>query len=569
MKALSDEDVITSRARLTMLGGQSAIPTNHKYLQRSTALMKTWLKGNVGYADIEGRFNQMRERIVLAWTAQGPRYITRASATLARGWYQPSNGRAAFVYNDDFAKRVVHAVMHTSAHGCSHTARNDLVASFIREGRPGATLLMIDTFLLVLEPALRLHSPTEQMHSVLRDAGEFRAVSIDACYKPCLTVIDQKKHGNADRYTKSRFKHKTLIKKPASVSRASPKCASQKLKLSKSADKERRRKLELHCISTTLTLSGCIVGADAMFSEKASDWIAAVARGVGPACDDTEVIKADSAAKLDCVEAYNAFKNVQGFLQDPLHRAFDVEHHSDGKLTPASIDVRRAHRKFNVPLPTRTRNLYYGKRTKDKFEHRRNMTPSFESVLTHTTEASATKRLKKLNEHVPYDSANEYFHDIAAIVVVHASILPSKSGKKQTPRNVIVNAATFSNFEYLQNNSRFLRSVATDTFVPTGTTANEAVHLKLNRWFHNVWHQTRDNLIRSLRSFLTTHMLGWVSTRDFVGVPPCRYGDGMTKLVLASAERQLVNGNDADTNDTGTTQSQRVLTIARDLLKHR
>ena len=74
---------------------------------------------------------------------------------------------------------------------------SDLEFQFFREGLPGAFLLP-KFHILVMElqqAVLGMTDVRRRTHAFLASNGEYECVSVDGSYKPCMSLIDQVKHG--------------------------------------------------------------------------------------------------------------------------------------------------------------------------------------------------------------------------------------------------------------------------------------------------------------------------------------------------------------------------------------
>ena len=100
-------------------------------------------------------------------------------------------------------------------------------------------------------------------------------------------------------------------------------------------------------------------------------------------------------------------------------------------------------------------------------------------LLTHMSMTDARQVLKSLSMKTPIVSAQHYFKVIAAMIVVYDTEMRRSNGES-TVKEILMNAATFENYQYLQNNARYLKRTEDPTDIPTGTTGNEAFHRGLS-----------------------------------------------------------------------------------------
>ena len=130
------------------------------------------------------------------------------------------------------------------------------------------------------------------------------------------------------------------------------------------------------------------------------------------------------------------------------------------------------------------------------------------------TVAQATKLLKEIDDTTAFRNQTEYNEILAAIIKKFPQDMKYKSSKDNA-FNVLKKLAKPSTFEYLQNNSKYLRRSRPTERIPTGITVNESEHAILKSHFSNVIHQSRARLRVVLREFVVARMTRWVLSRRF------------------------------------------------------
>ena len=119
------------------------------------------------------------------------------------------------------------------------------------------------------------------------------------------------------------------------------------------------------------------------------------------------------------------------------------------------------------------------------------------------TVKDAVRNLKDLDDHKPFKDTSGYYKVVASIIKIHTQALSKPA------LGVLKNIASPATFQYLQNNSRYLRLTQGRDDIPDGTPVNEAEHAIMKTWFSNVIEQSRARLWVSLRLFVAARKRRW------------------------------------------------------------
>ena len=418
-----------------------------------------------------------------------------------------------------FATRLLLTLAHPQNKGASRTVRDALVSSFIADGNPAALLLPCDTTLYnIAEKVLSEKHIENFVMNNMDEKEEFSCVSIDGHYKVPMSLVGQPKHGTTSQ-----------------------------------------SETEKHVLETIMSKTSCLIDVIPLFSERALVAIKAVCATLGVKSKYVLALKTDNAAKHDTRDTFKMLKNLRGVLQDPLHRVFKIETEYGGHRSEVSTKMREIVRKFSVPC-TERHPVYYTYRTKDlpKFQYR----STYERSLENMTKRRAKTLIKNVDAESPFRKPAEYFELLAAVVVHYDDHFRNK-----TKLNAIVaNAATVKQYEYLQNNARFLKQTSNAETIHDGTTANERMHFCLLGHFANVRYQTLRHLKIALRSFVVRQMLAWHLAKnvEFASSAERDQRSGtILKRFISSAESMLKRSKD----QSGVIVRKRPSCITTDLRK--
>ena len=333
---------------------------------------------------------------------------------------------------------------------------------------------------------------------------EFSCVSIDGTYKVPMSLVGQPKHGT---------------------------------------QKQSFQRSEKHVLETILSKTSCVLDIVPLFSERSSIVIDAVCASLGDKRKYVLVLKADNASNHDNANTFKNLKNLQGICQDPLHRAFEVEAEFGGHRNQLSRTLRSIVHKFSVPC--RERNpFYYTYRTEgiDKFH----CNSTYDKKLQGMTKRNANALIANIDPESPFRKPSEYFELLAAAVVKHDALVRDRPKLK----GIFRNAATVTQFEYLQNNLRFLKKATNIELVHDGTTANERLHFQLLAHFAHVRYQTQRHMKIAVRSFVVRQMMAWYLSTS-VKFPYTSSSDQRSgtvlKRLISSVEKQLDNVGEKET----------------------
>lgn len=301
---------------------------------------------------------------------------------------------------------------------------------------------------------------------------------------------------------------------------------------------------EIHCICSLMSKTGVLIDLIAMQTEKASKVVLSASSKLGKHSRSVKVFKVDRPWDYDNAYTFSIFVGLLGILEDPMHRCFNVEEGFGKNSSQLSSTLRAIHSKFSVPARNADLVLY-SFRTKDQRRFGQALPQNrVQDLLLSMTTTQAEALLQSLSITTPFVTAQYYYRLVAALIISFPRDMTRSAGKG-TVKEVLLNGATFKHFQYLQNNSRYLRMVVNRSEIPVGTTCNEALHRELKGFFANVWTQTKQRLELALTFFVFSKHIFWHFGFNLELAKPIDRQNELLKRILATARRSICKNPNA------------------------
>eukprot|EP00397_Hematodinium_sp_SG-2012_P000198 GEMP01000198.1.p1 GENE.GEMP01000198.1~~GEMP01000198.1.p1 ORF type:complete len:2519 (-),score=194.83 GEMP01000198.1:416-7972(-) len=505
VKALYDNDELRRLARMTISHQPLEHVTEGNYIKQSAELMRKWLQDSPHFNSLKGKVTNWDDYLSLVITkAGGPKFFFKADAEAA------GFKRLNRVYVDDaFLSLVLGSSLNPQTNGCQKTLYNHLIQHFLSECAD-APLLLPSTGHVLLDIQSAAFGDFPQISKnlvMLRQLGELQRIAIDGTFKTCMSILGQRKHGSP-------------LERPNDGDVA-----------------------ETHVVLTVTTKSGCVIGAQPMYSENAMGCLRAVRTIMGQHVECVEIIVSDRARDFDVGDARSMFPSLKAICADPLHRVFETEAFFGEHKTDLSGQLRLIHSKFTCGAECHgdgsqlISGPYYAKTMESSA--RKRLSGARNPVLT--TRLSRHKALVVLGEIKPdahFGSFAEYSLMIESLIEAYSEHMSRRNRKQRTLRSVLQSCLLHDNFQYLVNNAKYLvrNGIADSSLVTTGTTCNEATHYQLKAWQRNIIEQSPERHSFMCRMFVLMRMASWISARLCNLSCPFGGSSGMLHRILGAYE---------------------------------
>ena len=406
---------------------------------------------------------------ILAWvlTANGMRLLIKSDAD-SMGYHRYGD----VYYTDDFMKLLLSFCIDPRVKCSTKRVHNQLLQHYTTKDVCVPFLLPAkQTIYELIKVCLDKYSYlTQRGHDALKERNAFRVVSVDAAYKFLLSVSGQPKFGA---------------------------CRSQA-----------NQREGVHAVCTCRAIDGAMFMAEALSSENAPEMISRMAL-VSGVFEQLELLVCDRPSDWDIPLLYAAFPGLKGVGGDPSHVVFAVSSCYGSSMRPAIVkDLRKVMEKWCATgqAPWLKRGLYVASRetsyplsaAEKSWWEQRKFTPE-----------AAKKFLDNLNPEVPFASRLEYVKSIAAIKQHYQSQLhrPTNDGKT-TLGMILIRAVEWKNIEYFANAAKWrnIHEISREEMAH-GTVGNEAEHADMKAWAQNIFLQTRERALTSLKAWVLSKIL--------------------------------------------------------------
>ena len=205
-----------------------------------------------------------------------------------------------------------------------------------------------------------------------------------------------------------------------------------------------RRASERHCIHTVRSADTVLLTAvrfSECFDDQASSLKEAVSSSVAQddlSRQDVELIYSDAPNKLDKDELFTIFEKLLCVGKDPIHVALKVEKAFGERKSKLSVRLRACMRKFAHGHDDF--QLYF------KHDCAVPRVPKLHEVAGPMTQSTAIRRARALDQPdyatTPYRRPLDFVKDVAALTIVHASLMRRRTGKTSTVRSSLAFASS-------------------------------------------------------------------------------------------------------------------------------
>ena len=450
MKDMWDNDQITGSLH-NVFGTNQSPRQQGFYLSRSAKLLRVQLIKSPSWwqrkATLQKKSVRLQYDIVTLLDHDSARYILEEDA---RVYHRVSK---KFYATDSFLQTCFCVMLHPD---------NDSVASIMRmlrdKYKQSADQLPADSgpICISLIDALLKHPSVMKACTECRRIANKKVLAIDAQFSTLMNVLYQVPHGSnteegANDANESQHRH----------------C--------------------IHTVRAADTLLLTVTRKGEGFEDQFASLSAAVvsAEQGDTSTDEVEMIYSDAPARLDKARLYSGFQNLCCLAKDPIHVALKVEKAFNGRSVELTNRLRIVMHKFAYGQDDG--HPYY--KQGGAIPH----APKLNEVTQRMSKATAQRRVPDLYRgdygSIPYRRALDFLKDIAALTIVYEKDMRRQTGKSATVRSSLAFASCGVELQYLFNGSRYIARNP-NVQVPYGSTACEAVHAELKRYFALTRQQT-------------------------------------------------------------------------------
>lgn len=252
-----------------------------------------------------------------------------------------------------------------------------------------------------------------------------------------------------------------------------------------------RRGLPSQRILTMRGATGFIVGMK-LVSDESGSTLRVAMEGALPRSEEKEAVRfvvVDRTSHELQKELATVLPCLECVCLDPVHIVMRVKAVTSNRPNRLSEFLRRVMHKFSVEMRSSLPGIPWA------WQGRPAPTPRETAILENVRQGNLGEVDLDLAEGVLSDpgawrSREDYLLTLAAASTLHVDLMHRRlKGEEQTVRGVLVAACAFSRWASYANNSYMLSRIdpALRWLVPTGTTANEALHAELRNAMRQVY----------------------------------------------------------------------------------
>ena len=423
--------------------------------------------------DLPDRWTDMDKMITLVLDVEGPQYWANINLQNRPALRRVGNT----LYTQQFAQRIFTVALTNDAvveraatHFCTVAQGSGEVASLLPRNPTTWENIMEDVF---FSPAA-----SAELSRLLReceDRGEFRSISVDGTFKPCLSLLGQSKH-----------------------------TAPKRIRNDQALSAEEA----LHVVYTFRGSTGAVIAVSPHSSESTESQIVALKSNCTEAAlAAIEHYATDDPSHKLLLALRQVCPGIQAMSLDPLHTAFKYEQAHFERKSPGSRFLPKVLGKFSATRGNGRASGLCGSTFYDgiaELHVGRAEKRARELLVDRTMDKREAEKLRdELDVDAPFESRAEFVLLLAALVCLWADEVNKITMSRKPVYSCLVYASTPSRIEWLLNGTRYRNRCPPKTLelLSVGTTSNEALHSEMRLWFWGVRDMHQSTLRLKLRIF--------------------------------------------------------------------
>ena len=215
-----------------------------------------------------------------------------------------------------------------------------------------------------------------------------------------------------------------------------------------------------------------------------------------------EHLATDSPNENLLAELTNVCPNLKALSLDPTHAAMKYEQALVGKRSAGSRLLRSFFVKFTAHDPNVESNIwgpFYAGGPVPEVRQEANLRQHILDVSM--SKARARRILQSAEQLLIWPTRIQFIEAVAALAALHSDDMQKKiDGSKFTVAKFLYKLTAADKVEWLTNNLRYRQFLPASRriLLPSGTTANEALHAELSAWYKQVQQMHRSTLALKL-----------------------------------------------------------------------